>query len=95
MAFSSFRTLVKRVLNEDQHGPLLGNLDAPTSSLFVVRELGKLGFVLDYRSKPGDQNTCFPTVIVYATTHRDLPIERAIQLVRATANCGNCASSTE
>jgi hypothetical protein len=81
MGFNSFRTFVKKVLYEDRNGPLPGNPDAPTSSLYVVRELEQLGFVYDYLAEPADHNTCFPTVHVYTTTHRGLPVERAIQLV--------------
>jgi hypothetical protein len=81
MSLDSFKTLVKKALYEDKHGPLPGNPDVPTSSLFVVQELEQLGFVYEYLSKPAEQNTCFPTVIVYTTTGRGLPIERAIQLV--------------
>lgn len=82
MGFSSFRTLVRKVLYEAEHGPLPGNPDAPTSSLFVVRELENLGFVFEYLSVPADQNTCFPTVVVYTKARRGLPVEHAIQLVR-------------
>jgi hypothetical protein len=79
--FYSFRTFVKKVLYEDKNGPLPGSPDSPTSSFFVVTELEKLGFVYDYRCTPADHDTCFPVVTVYTTTHRNLPIERAIQLV--------------
>ena len=81
MGFDRCRFLVKKALYEDMNGPLPGNPDAPTSSLFVARELEKLGFAYDYRCEPAGQNTCFPRVIVYTTTHPGLPIERAIQLV--------------
>jgi hypothetical protein len=82
MGFDRFRFLVKKALYENKSGPLPGNPDALTSSLFVVNELEKLGFVYDYRFEPADNSTCFPRVIVFATTHRGLPIERAIQLAR-------------
>jgi hypothetical protein len=81
MGFDRFRFLVKKALYEDKNGPLPGNPEAPTSSLFVVNELERLGFVYDYRFQPADNNTCYPTVIVYTTTHCGLPIERAIQLI--------------
>lgn len=81
MGFDRFKSIVKKALYEDKNGPLPGDPDAPTSSLFVATELEKLGFVLDYRFEPADHNTCFPSVTVYTATHRGLPIERAIQLI--------------
>lgn len=81
MSFDRLRTAIKKALYEDKHGPLPGNPDSPTSSSYVVSELIKLGFACDYLAEPAGQNTCFPTVHVYTTTHRGLPIECAIQLV--------------
>jgi hypothetical protein len=82
MGFDSFRILVKKTLHEHRYGPLPGDPDSPTSSQFVATALEKVGFVYDYHFHPADDNTGFPTISVYTTTHRDLPIERAIQIIR-------------
>lgn len=84
MDYDSFRVFVKKAVYEDRNGPLPGNPNSPTSSVFVVAELKKLGFAFDYLAKPAGNNTCFPTVIVYTMAHCGLPIERAIQLIRAS-----------
>lgn len=81
MGFDRFRIIVMKALYEGKHGPLPGDPDSQTSSMFVVSELIKLGFVCDYLAKPAGQNTCFPTVHVYTTTYQGLPVERAVQLV--------------
>ena len=81
MGFDRFKIIVMKALYEGKHGPLPGDPDSPTSSIFVVNELNKLGFMCDYLAKPAGQNTCFPTVHVHTTTHRGLPVERAVQLI--------------